>query len=750
MGIDPQFLAGAASVTTAWLWKEFGKDLIQKAASNLWMRFKFNDAKQKYQTSIKKLHSTIRILDKLETVPLADNYVDLFILEEPEAYRKYGVEHLESNFDETTGFYNRGNRTDALVIANEYDHLLVLGKPGAGKTTFLKYIASLAAEEKIDKVPIFISFNNWAYSQKQLLDFIVEQFEICGFPDAREFIELLLDKGNSILLFDGLDEVSEEGDQRGKMIYELENLVKQYPNNKFIVTCRNAANEYKFDGFTYVEIADLTITQVSVFVKKWFNNNSNKATEFLTQLDKEEHQSLKELSHNPLLLGMLCLVFEEKSHFPSKRGIVYQEAIDALIKRWDKERGIQRNKIPGFSPSYEKELLAFLAYKYSLENKVFFEQDNIEKKIKEHSTIISSKGIESNDVLTAIEVQHGLLAQRARHVYTFSHLTFQEYFTAQYIIDQFEADKYLLDDLFTRLYNQRWREVFPLVAGLIPNPDSFFEKFTTRIRESIKKDKVLTRVIKNIDKFAVTLQGDGDIITARMRAIALATTLSRMLHIVHKSANKRSPQIARKVLSLLNIDESVVNILKATESAEIITMGSIYKGNNREKVNKMIKLAAKHSEQTDFDMGHSYSTPIINLDNIRASLREQLKITDESLTQQTKQKIQKTLEAGLIIDTSFKITLDFKPNITKDFVENMKGLDFPKTFADEEEWRRFKKNTIQSIAPEFSERILELKEEHLPILEQFIKGNIFLLDCLQQSNFTDYSNFVFTLKSLPF
>lgn len=152
--------------------------------------FTGREAERKYKDRLKELYSTMRVIFKAETLPLNDLYVDLFVLEEPEAFRRYGIDYLESGFEDTSGFFSRGERSSARHVVSQKENLFVLGKPGAGKTTLLKYLTTLACEEKINKVPIFISFNNWAMSQKELIEFIVEQFDICGFPDAKSFIDV--------------------------------------------------------------------------------------------------------------------------------------------------------------------------------------------------------------------------------------------------------------------------------------------------------------------------------------------------------------------------------------------------------------------------------------------------------------------------------------------------------------------------------------------------------------------------------
>lgn len=73
--------------------------------------------------------------------------------------------------------------------------------------------------------------------------------------------------------------------------------------------------------------------------------------------------------------------------------------------------------------------------------------------------------LDSAAVLDAIEVQQGILVERATDYYSFSHLTLQEYLTALYIVD-----KRLEDELVERyLKDERWREIFLLVAGLSGN-----------------------------------------------------------------------------------------------------------------------------------------------------------------------------------------------------------------------------------------------------------------------------------------
>jgi predicted NACHT family NTPase len=68
--------------------------------------------------------------------------------------------------------------------------------------------------------------------------------------------------------------------------------------------------------------------------------------------------------------------------------------------------------------------------------------------------------IDGSLILPKLVSQHGILARRSQRTYAFSHLTFQEYYTSKYIIDNG-----LTDELISHMSDSRWHEVFLLAAN---------------------------------------------------------------------------------------------------------------------------------------------------------------------------------------------------------------------------------------------------------------------------------------------
>ena len=128
------------------------------------------------------------------------------------------------------------------------------------------------------------------------------------------------------------------------------------------------------------------------------------------------------------------------------------------------------------------------------------------------------KHLDGEAVLNAIAVQQGILVERAEDVYSFSHLTLQEYLTAQYI-----ADNNLIEQLVTgHLCDYRWREVFLLVVGLVRSKNGADDLLLLMEKEAQKY--INTPKLQGLLQWAdaATKGSEGDFKPVGKRAAAIA------------------------------------------------------------------------------------------------------------------------------------------------------------------------------------------------------------------------------------
>lgn len=540
---DPIITYGIALMTpvikesVSWLWSAFGDALVKRGIDEAKWRW----GVENYYTSLYERVGFVRVLGKLDSEPIEAIFTQINVLDKPTAELRYRLDEAQAMWRERRMQYDwRVERMDALAALREYPKLFILGKPGAGKTTFLKYAAVQAIQREIALFPIFVTLKEMSddnpalRSGDDILDFIVKR-AVFRIPEPRDFVVRLLTQGRALVLFDGLDEVNLAGDRRSNMINALNQFVQQFNASQYALTCRVAATDYSFTQFAYVEMADFDDEQIGAFVDKWFAGDETKLKACKQELTGDNaNKMLRELAQVPLLLTLLCLVYEERNEFPPNRAEIYEEATRALLSKWDASRNIRRDTD---NSVYEKltlkgkqDLLAYLAAQTFEDGAYLVERRRLAQLIEDY--LDGAPGIDDADgelIVREIAAQHGLLVERTRDIWSFSHLTLQEYFAATYIVKH-EAGG-TLQGLCNHVGDDRWREVFLLTAGMVGDATALADLYVKRLQRMIAGDDKLVRLLDWVTNKSACVQTSFRAISTR--AIYLRLVLIEVRVIAH-------------------------------------------------------------------------------------------------------------------------------------------------------------------------------------------------------------------------
>lgn len=471
---------------------ELAIDIVEKIGKKAFDVFKhettkasnvFYSASSQFIRKYEERHCKIKVLGMREPIDLSTIFTSVRLLDDVSSARFASVEQLEKALRES------GDRLlnpkaiasrPGIQVANREQFLLVLGAPGAGKSTYLKKIGleALRAKHKNDTdpannylhscIPVYVELKRFTSKTSSLEELITQEFSIAGFPEAESFTKTALRKGKLLILLDGLDEIATDTFSRASDI--IEDFVDTHGKNRMILSCRLAAYKGGFRRFRNIEMASFDDDQIKEFIFKWFNSEldiaSNTAQRCWETICSPEYNATRELAQTPLLLTLLCLVYHYEQDFPLNRTILYREAFNVLLKEWAAEKRIQRDPIyKDLTFPLEEMMLSEIAYEKFKANRLFFTEEELLEFITDFmsSNLNAPRHLDAPFILDAIALQQGIFVERARSIYSFSHLTFQEYLTAKYIDDNSIVDEIIS----SHLLEARWREVILLIAGLM-------------------------------------------------------------------------------------------------------------------------------------------------------------------------------------------------------------------------------------------------------------------------------------------
>jgi len=387
--------------------------------------------------------------------------------------------------------------------------VVVLGDPGSGKTTQLHGMLLELARVELDcdaiarmglpvgTVPVFLPLTSLASGVSLAQHIQAEAGGLLGAACPSDFAERILAQRSVLLLCDGLDEVADPG-ARAEVSTWLATALRQHPQCRMIVTCRYAGYTERArlpPEFLETNLHGLSVDAVEKFVEGFFVRVAThllgksspqraareaaarrEAEVFVAELRKSRRSPrVAEMTSNPLLLTMVCLVHKHGGPLPDNRAALYERVCRYLVKRWAEVDGVpnpdfialRRVLAEGEKADVPGGLLAVLEplaeWMHRREDRQV-RGDELARELQPRLDRLA-RGISAKEVLRSVGEQSGLLTGWSADRYGFLHLGFQEHLAAKSLRARAGKDPSVWGELAEHFGQEWWQEVTLLLLG---------------------------------------------------------------------------------------------------------------------------------------------------------------------------------------------------------------------------------------------------------------------------------------------
>jgi len=441
------------------------------------------------------LASVYTALDTNLRVPLGD--------EELAALEEKGERNIRQLFDEGRRGETPERPMTAVEAVSQIERLVLLGSPGAGKSTFVNHLTFHLAQAALKPehaqaeflagalpgwtrgplVPVRVILRDLARfpqlsesrTATALWGFVAQMLADAHLAAAVPALEERLD-GRAILLLDGLDEVDEEA--RRSILGAVDQFALTHGHVPILVTCRVYAYQdadWRLSRFQQATLAPFDEGKIDHFIGAWYTEvarmgllSASEAGERAVRLrDAVRRPDLRVLAPNPLLLTMMALLHSSWGRLPEDRVQLYSEIVELLLARWEQSRlgreALTRARLSARDLRFALEDVAYIAHGQQAAGEGT--ADVAEPLLRQ----VLARGYldddwnRAGDVIRYIRERAGLLLERKPGVYAFPHRTLQEYLAGCHLSVQPDFPTRVADLLQDD--EGRWREPFLLAVG---------------------------------------------------------------------------------------------------------------------------------------------------------------------------------------------------------------------------------------------------------------------------------------------
>jgi len=226
-------------------------------------------------------------------------------------------------------------------------HCAVYGEAGAGKsTTLFRYASEAARNDSESEITLWIPLtrvitadsNSEDSSNIYKLEKAVAKFlSANGNVSEQNIIPALRSKRRVVFIFDGVDEVIKRTPWITTAITELP---EHYPNCQIIVSARSTGAYRELASFLGLTLLPFTTEQVEFFVRGWFKDNERLSNSVVNHL--RNVPTVAEISRNPLLATVLCVLAENDVPLPRGELSMYEERMNLLLGHYDIHKKTKR------------------------------------------------------------------------------------------------------------------------------------------------------------------------------------------------------------------------------------------------------------------------------------------------------------------------------------------------------------------------------------------------------------------------
>ncbi|MFQ4139059.1 HEAT repeat domain-containing protein [Nodosilinea sp. PGN35] len=349
------------------------------------------------------------------------------------------------------------------ALGEQRQHLLLAGRPGSGKSTTLKRLLlerADAALERPEMIPVYVQLKG----DRPIIELILAEFRRAKVRVSPEQLEDWLLEDRLLLLLDGVNEISSDQQRRALQTFREDN-----PATAMIFTTRDLAVGGDLGIQKRLEMRPLSEAQMREFVNKYLTQRGlpNQADTLLRQLKDR----LREVAETPLLLKMLCDVFDsETRQIPQSKGELFR-LFDA---KYDQFKGLAA--VSDDFRRFKPELLRHLAFcmlqsDHAKPTAAWLTLDrNQAESLLEHylSGRVEAPGQRAKEWLEDLLEHHLLQVAANPRELEFHHQLFQEYYAAEALL--ILLPELLRDEAkFKRDYLNylKWTESIALMLSLV-------------------------------------------------------------------------------------------------------------------------------------------------------------------------------------------------------------------------------------------------------------------------------------------